>query len=50
MCHRVRCERCGRVGWVGCGRHVDEVMAGVPESERCQCPPPKSLLSRFFGR
>ncbi|MHB1847207.1 MAG: hypothetical protein ACYCWW_20480 [Deltaproteobacteria bacterium] len=47
MCRRVGCSRCGKVTWSGCGAHVDSVMRGVPEAERCHCaerqaPPPKS--------
>jgi len=38
---------------VGCGKHVEQVLQGVPEKDRCHCPRPvpgKSLLSRLFGR
>lgn len=37
MCRAVRCSSCGKTGWAGCGAHVDQVMAGVPASERCRC-------------
>jgi len=37
MCSAVRCDKCGKVTWAGCGQHVDQVMAGVPEPERCTC-------------
>ncbi len=37
MCQAVRCEKCGKTGWRGCGAHVEQVLAGVPQSERCQC-------------
>ena len=50
MCQRVRCEKCGKPSWVGCGAHVEQVLRDVPQQERCQCPRPKSLLSRIFGR
>ena len=23
---------------LGCGRHIETILAGVPQSERCQCP------------
>jgi hypothetical protein len=36
MCRRVNCGICGKIGWTGCGAHVDMVMAGVPEDDRCQ--------------
>jgi len=50
MCTRIQCGRCGKATWVGCGRHVEQVMAGVPPEERCTCPRPKSLLARLLGR
>lgn len=52
MCRRVTCRRCGKVGWAGCGQHVDQVMAGVPTASRCACPPPEpgGLLKKLFGR
>ncbi|MFT3707143.1 MAG: DUF2892 domain-containing protein [Archangium sp.] len=37
MCKRASCPRCGKVTWAGCGAHVDAVMAGVPEADRCKC-------------
>jgi len=43
MCRQVTCRRCGNATWSGCGQHVDQVMAGVPKSKRCECPP-KALL------
>jgi hypothetical protein len=37
MCHRVTCRKCNKPSWVGCGRHVDRALAGVPEEARCAC-------------
>lgn len=37
MCRRIRCDRCGKATWAGCGAHVDAVMRGVPDAERCAC-------------
>lgn len=37
MCVRVPCPTCQLVTWDGCGTHVDEVMAGVPDDQRCRC-------------
>lgn len=37
MCRAIRCESCGKTGWTGCGAHVEQVMANVPESDRCHC-------------
>lgn len=45
MCYPEKCPKCGKTGWAGCGRHVDEVMRSIPASQRCTCnrdPTPKS--------
>ena len=38
MCYAVKCEKCGKTTWAGCGRHKDSVMEKVPEDQRCVCP------------
>jgi len=54
VCRRTTCRTCRRPTWAGCGAHVEEVLAAVPRSERCSCPPedrkPDGLLARLFGR
>lgn len=65
MCRPANCSTCKRTTWSGCGQHVDQVMRGVPASQRCTCrsdaPTRKSvgaakvadkpsLASRLFGR
>jgi hypothetical protein len=50
MCLRVQCERCDKPTWRGCGRHVEEALAGVAAEDRCSCPRKPSLLERLFGR
>ena len=35
MCRAVTCRECGKTTWSGCGEHVEEALAGVPESQRC---------------
>jgi hypothetical protein len=37
MCRRVKCSKCGLATWAGCGQHVNQVMAGIPQSQRCTC-------------
>ncbi len=37
MCARVACLICGKPTWEGCGQHVDEALAGVPVTDRCDC-------------
>jgi hypothetical protein len=34
---KARCDECGKVTWQGCGDHVEEVMADVPDADRCTC-------------
>ena len=63
MCRRVSCASCGKPSFAGCGAHVEEVLADVPNDQRCRCreaaekeqakgrPKPglASLLRRIFG-
>ena len=37
MCYPVKCKKCGKTTWEGCGKHKDMVMSKVPENERCTC-------------
>lgn len=37
MCSPATCRKCGKVTYSGCGKHVDQVMAGVPYDQRCRC-------------
>ncbi|MEZ5095865.1 MAG: hypothetical protein R2731_06945 [Nocardioides sp.] len=54
MCHAVRCRTCGKTTWAGCGSHVRQVMASVPQGQRCEGhagePRPGGFLSRLLGR
>ena len=45
MCHRVTCSTCHKATYRGCGRHVEQVLAGVPGSQRCTCEPAASRPS-----
>jgi len=53
MCSRVTCSRCSKATWSGCGNHIEEALAGVPEKDRCQGhendPAQPGLLSKLFG-
>ena len=49
MCRQITCRKCGKQTWAGCGQHVNQVMAGVPKSQQCQCPPTPSLITRWFS-
>ena len=35
MCRRVTCPECGKATFAGCGMHVEQVLAGVPQADRC---------------
>jgi hypothetical protein len=37
MCQRITCKECGKPGFVGCGRHVEQVLGGVAVADRCHC-------------
>lgn len=37
MCYQITCYRCNKPTWDGCGFHVEEALAGVPENARCTC-------------
>ncbi len=53
MCQRVTCRKCGKATYSGCGQHVDQVLAGVPASQRCTCSKDSSGSGRgwkLFGR
>lgn len=56
MCTRVTCSDCGKPSYVGCGRHVEQVLGDVPPQERCTCRErndrtrdERSLFRRLFG-
>ena len=37
MCRRVTCQACHKATYRGCGMHIDQVLSGVPQSQRCTC-------------
>jgi hypothetical protein len=53
MCHPRRCRSCGKTTWAGCGQHVAQVRAQVPDDEWCTGHEPSSKdswLRRIVGR
>ncbi|MGH7296801.1 MAG: hypothetical protein ACRELB_17820 [Polyangiaceae bacterium] len=42
MCQRVTCSSCGKPTFVGCGRHVEQVLGDVAPADRCSCGQKKS--------
>lgn len=37
MCSTTVCPSCHKPTWAGCGKHIEEALAGIPEEERCHC-------------
>ncbi|KAI9507325.1 hypothetical protein F5148DRAFT_131462 [Russula earlei] len=37
-CYPVKCDKCGKTTWKGCGNHIDSVMSEIKEEDRCSCP------------
>jgi len=50
MCRPVVCKTCGKTTWAGCGMHVNQVMAGVPASNRCPGHPKPERSGGFWSR
>lgn len=51
MCYAVKCKKCGKMTWAGCGAHADQVLRQFPEAERCHCPrESKGGMFDFFGK
>jgi hypothetical protein len=48
------CKKCGKTTWAGCGMHVDQVLAGVSQADRCEGhaaePRDGGVLQKLFGR
>ncbi|OSX57675.1 hypothetical protein POSPLADRAFT_1155691 [Postia placenta MAD-698-R-SB12] len=36
-CFKVKCDKCGKTTWKGCGAHVEQVMKDVKEEDKCTC-------------
>lgn len=53
MCSRVKCRKCGKFTWAGCGTHIEQVLAGIPEQDRCQghtgAPGQGGIFGSLFG-
>ena len=37
MCRPATCRSCGKATYAGCGQHIEQVLSGVPQSQRCSC-------------
>jgi hypothetical protein len=59
MCRQVKCRKCSKPSWAGCGAHVEQVLAHVPRADRCTCretaraagaTDKPGFFARLFGR
>ena len=54
MCRQIKCRKCGKPTWAGCGQHIEQALAGVSKANRCQGhqndPKEPGLFSRLFGK
>ncbi|ARF56080.1 hypothetical protein B1H19_19480 [Streptomyces gilvosporeus] len=46
MCQRAVCRSCRKLTHEGCGKHVDQVLMGVPTAQRCTCEPAERKRER----
>lgn len=37
MCHKTICNKCKKWTWSGCGRHINEALAGIAPKNICKC-------------
>jgi hypothetical protein len=56
MCYPVKCKKCNKTTWRGCGKHIDQVMTKVPDDEKCKCEHENEqnkgifpVLTKLFG-
>ena len=37
MCYPIKCQKCGKTTWKGCGKHKDMIMSKIPDDQKCTC-------------
>lgn len=56
MCSPVKCRKCGKTTWSGCGQHIAQVKRSVPADQWCDGHADEAsnsgggFFSRLFGR
>lgn len=55
MCRPVTCPTCKKTTWSGCGQHIDQVKASVPDNQWCTCQDSAAdkkpgIFAGLFGR
>ncbi|KAK0385761.1 hypothetical protein NLU13_6938 [Sarocladium strictum] len=48
MCFKATCPTCSKASWRGCGSHIPQALANVPQSEWCSCPPRVTVNGRQY--
>jgi hypothetical protein len=53
MCSQVKCRKCGKATWSGCGEHIEQALAGIPKNQRCEGhanePAQPGFFAKIFG-
>lgn len=39
MCSPVKCDKCGKISFIGCGQHLKSIFQNKKPSELCHCNP-----------
>lgn len=50
MCRPVKCRTCSKTTWAGCGQHVGQVRAMVPDAQWCGGHSREESQGGFFSR
>lgn len=37
MCRKIKCPKCSKWTWAGCGKHIKQALIGIPASQICKC-------------
>jgi hypothetical protein len=37
MCYPIKCSKCHKIAWNGCGLHIESIKQKVPLDKRCTC-------------
>ncbi|KAI1335135.1 hypothetical protein F5Y15DRAFT_398979 [Xylariaceae sp. FL0016] len=48
MCFSATCPTCSKKSWRGCGSHIPDALAGIPEDRWCTCEPPIMVEGKAY--
>ena len=37
MCYKMKCQKCKKWTWAGCGNHIKSALKGIPDKDLCKC-------------